>query len=418
MNDFQEIKTTKTFSVKRTTDNGGGRCEFSLIPQKNLRQLYLIAESGPEGTLESRFAEIRNAMADVLTQQKMRDSVIAISVFTADIGQKQFLRQQFAEFFGENLPAMTYIPQTSCFGDSFAIELFAIGGDTGAFEIQRESENAVLVSTDGMTVLFCGDVRSTDEPMFSYDRSLYALKTMQHLLESNGYGFFDMYRTWFYQGHIVDAEGETQRYKELNRARSDMYLGQEFITQFLPQGHQGIAFPASTGIGADDYDLVASCQAIRAERSDLIIVPLENPMQVSAFDYGQVYSPKSPKFSRATAFVAERDAKVYISGTASITDSESRFDGDPERQTHQTLDNIAALVTSENLAKHGVNGFDATLEHLVVARVYIKYREHFPVIRQVCEQRILGTPIIYTFADVCRPELLVEIEGIIVPEMI
>ena len=418
MNDFQEIKTTKTFSVLKRTGNNGGRCEFSLIPQKNLRQLYLVAESGPEGSLESRFAEIRNTMADVLTQQKMSDSVVAISVFTADIGQKQFLRQQFADFFGKNIPAMTYIPQTSCFGDSFAIELFAIGGNAGAFEIQRDSENAVLVSTGDMTILLCGDIRSADGPMYSYDRSLHALKTMQHLLERNGYGFSDMYRTWFYQGHIVDAEGETQRYKELNRARSDMYLGQKFITQFLPQGHQGIAFPASTGIGTDDYDLVASCQAIRAERDDLIIVPLENPMQVSAFDYAQVYSPKSPKFSRATAFVAGSDAKVYISGTASITDSESRFEGDPERQTHQTLDNIAALVTAENLAKHGANGFDATLEHTVVVRVYVKYREHFPLVRQVCEQRIPGTPIIYTFADVCRPELLVEIEGIIVPEMI
>ncbi|MCL2622784.1 MAG: hypothetical protein FWD31_03865 [Planctomycetaceae bacterium] len=403
--------------LERYSVNGKGRAAaFSLIRQKNLRQLYLVAESSPEGDLESRFTEIRDTFAEVLTQQKMSDSAVAMSIFVSDIGQKQFLRQKFCEFFGNNLPATTYIPQTSCFGDSFIVELFAVNGENSNFSIKRHCENIVQVFADDMAVLFCGDIRSDEAPLLSYDRSLNAIQKMQNYLHQEGYDISDLYRTWLYQGHIVDAEGDTQRYKELNRARSDVFHGQQFITQFLPQVYRGIAFPSSTGIGANDYDLVISCQAIKSQRDDLIIVPLENPMQVSAFDYGEVYSPKSPKFSRAMAFVAGNDAKVYISGTASITDSESRFEGDPIGQTNQTLDNIAALVTPENLARHGVNGFGATLEHFAVARVYVKNRGDFPVIRQVCEQRMPETPIVYTYADVCRPELLVEIEGVIVPD--
>ena len=396
----------------------GQETRFSLIRQKNLRQLYLVAESSSGGDLETQFAEIRDSLAEVLAQLNMQNSVVALSVFVPDIAQKQFFRQKFYEFFGGNLPAITYIPQTSCFGNSFSVELFAIGSDATNFAIRRCNENTVQVLTDKMAIVFCGDIRSDAGPMGSYDRSLNAFQTMRSYLAEWDFDVPDLYRTWIYQGHIVDAEGETQRYKELNRARSDVFRGQTFITDFLPQHHKGIAFPASTGIGADDYDLVMSCQAIKAQRDDLIVVPLENPMQVPAFDYGEVYSPKSPKFSRAMAFVAGSDAKVYISGTASITDSESRFEGDPERQTHQTLDNIAALVTPENLAKHGVTGFGATLEHIAVARVYVKNKEHFSAIRQVCEQRIAGAPVLYTFADVCRPELLVEIEAIIVPENI
>lgn len=423
MNHFQEIRTTKTFSVfGQTARDNAARCDFSLIRQKNLRQLFLVAESSVDGDLESRFAEIRDAIVSVLAQQNMLDSAVAVSIFLSDIGQKQFLRQKFFDLFGDNLPAITYVPQTSCFGDSFAVELFAVGNpvDGGKNEIQidRFDENSVQVFTNDIQVLFCSDIRSSDAPFLSYNRSLDVLKKLQNHLEHRGYDISDLYRTWFYQGHIVAAEGETQRYKELNRARNDLFLNREFITQFLPQHHRGIAFPASTGIGADDYDLVASCQAIRSERSGLIIVPLENPMQVSAFDYGTIYSPKSPKFSRAMAVVDGTDAKVYISGTASITDSESRFENDPERQTHQTLDNIAALVMPDNLDRHGAKGFGATLEHLAVARVYVKNQADFSIIRAVCERRMPGTPVIYTFADVCRPELLVEIEGIIVPEMI
>ena len=389
---------------------------YSLIRQKNLQQLYLVAESSADGDLESQFAEIRDTLAEVLSQQQILYWPVAMSVFLSDIGQKQFVRQKFYEFFGKYLPATTYIPQTSCFGNSIIVELFAVGSDSANIEITRHNENSVQIDADGLSVLFCGDICSDDEPLFSYDRSLNAIHKMQSLLQQAGYDISDLYRTWLYQGHIVDAEGDTQRYKEINRARSDVFYGQKFITQFLPQDFRGIAFPSSTGIGADDYDLVISCQAIKSQRDDLIIVPLENPMQVSAFDYGEVYSPQSPKFSRAMAVVAGSDTKVYISGTASITDSESRFVGDPAGQTHQTLDNIAALVTPDNLARHGINGFGATLEHFAVARVYVKNRDDFPAIRQVCEQRMPETPIVYTFADVCRPELLVEIEGVIVPE--
>ncbi len=412
-------KQSDTGTLERLRFEGPGRGTVaSLIRQQNLRQCYLVAESSPEGDLESRFAEIRDLLDDALAQLKMRDSVLAASFFLSDIGQKQFLRQKFREFFGENHPTVTYVPQTSCFGNAFAVELFAVGGDSSQLQIQRHGEHSVQLFADDIAVLFCGDIRPDNTPILSYDRSLSAIQKMQSLLKKEGYSISDLYRTWFYQGHIVHPEGDTQRYKELNRARSDVFQGQKFITDFLPQDYSSIAFPASTGIGADDFDLVAACQAIRSRRDDLLIVPLENPMQVSAFDYGEVYSPKSPKFSRATAIVAGSDAKVDISGTASITDSESRFEGDPERQTHQTLDNIAALVTSDNLARHGVDGFGATLEQLAVARVYVKNRDDFPIIRQVCEQRIAGTPVVYTFADVCRPELLVEIEGIIVPKIL
>ena len=47
-----------------------------------------------------------------------------------------------------------------------------------------------------------------------------------------------------------------------------------------------------------------------------------------------------------------------------------------------------------------------------LVRVYVKRREDYPQAREVCEKRLGELPIIYAIADVCRPELLVEIEGI------
>ena len=107
-----------------------------------------------------------------------------------------------------------------------------------------------------------------------------------------------------------------------------------------------------------------------------------------------------------------QDSIVFVSGTASITHSESRHPGDPVAQTHETLNNIEALISSTNLSRHGLSGFGSTLDGLGAARVYVKRSEDYPAILDVCTSRLGDLPVVYTLADVCRPELLVEIEGV------
>ena len=85
---------------------------------------------------------------------------------------------------------------------------------------------------------------------------------------------------------------------------------------------------------------------------------------------------------------------------------------DVEAQTRQTLDNIEALISGSNLAQHGMPGLGATLADLAGIRVYIKRPGDYEKTRRVCEARLGELPAIYAVADVCRPELLVEIEGI------
>jgi hypothetical protein len=44
--------------------------------------------------------------------------------------------------------------------------------------------------------------------------------------------------------------------------------------------------------------------------------------------------------------------------------------------------------------------------------VYIKRAEDYQKTRRVCESLLGELPAIYAIADVCRPDLLVEIEGV------
>jgi enamine deaminase RidA (YjgF/YER057c/UK114 family) len=86
--------------------------------------------------------------------------------------------------------------------------------------------------------------------------------------------------------------------------------------------------------------------------------------------------------------------------------------GDIEKQTDQTLTNIERLIDAANFESLGWSDAGATLGDLAKLRVYVKRPEDFEKCRKVCERRLGQVPAIYTQADVCRPDLLVEIEGV------
>ncbi len=288
----------------------------------------------------------------------------------------------------------------------------------GEVEIQRVSEHWVIARHNHIAWCHCAEVVPRNGTGSVYDASLDAFQQIRSLLGSVNIPFEEIVRTWLYLGGIVEDEGPTQRYKELNRARTDFYQDIHFLADRVPPGrrapctHGRRACPASTGIGTEGRRVMISAIALATDSKDIIAVPLENPRQTAAFDYADHYSPKSPKFCRAMVLSCGNYATIFVSGTASITNSETQHVGDAVAQTHETLDNIAALICEESLCYHGLPGLGASLDGLGLVRVYIKRAEDYASVRAACEKRLGELPTIYAMANVCRPELLVEIEGI------
>jgi len=198
----------------------------------------------------------------------------------------------------------------------------------------------------------------------------------------------------------------------MNRARTDFYHDVRFRCSLLDVNAPRGVYPASTGIGMTGTGLVLSCLALETRRDDVFLLPLENPQQTPAYAYHPKYSPQSPKFSRAVGLVLGDYVTTWISGTASIVNSETRHAGNVEKQTEQTIDNIERLIAPENYELHGVKGAGASLHDLAKIRVYLKRPEDLAKCQAVCERRFGSVPSIYAVADICRPELLVEIEGV------
>lgn len=379
------------------------------LPGGITRVAVVLVPKG-RGSFEEQAEEVFGALKRILEEQIPPAIPTITTVFLADEGNREAYQRLCAKFFGRDFTVTTYVYQPPCCGAELAIEAWAVSGDT--VRVSRQGPNLMTVAYNGLRWVYCGGVLPTTASADVYDQSLNAFGEMAQLLAKWGVDFDNVVRTWLYLGDIVGDVGPKQRYKELNRGRTDFFQGIRFGQALLMPGVERGAYPASTGIGMGGKGLAMSCMALLTRRPDVFLLPLENPGQTPAYEYGAGYSPQSPKFSRAMAVILGNYFTVWVSGTASIVDSETRYIGDAAKQTEQTIDNIERLIAEDNFLQHGVPGTGATLADLSKIRVYVKRPEDYAACRDVCERRFGNIPAIYAVADVCRPDLLVEIEGV------
>ncbi len=398
-----------SLAVQKFTSHGIG---YSLAEWSDVRHVFAAAVPQRGTTLRAQADDALRTIETVTGVHGTRGAIVHQAVFVADPSMIDECRRIIHEFYGKHLPATSYIPQAPCAGKLLAIEAIGLGCGRATVKIERHNEQLVIARHNGITWAHAAPTLARTDTGSAYDQGQAALRALQSLLAGAHLRMDQVIRTWLYQGGIVADEGASQRYKELNRARTDYFAGIHFLRNLLPPGHAMPAYPASTGIGAEGRNLDISAIALATDRTDVVAVPLENPRQTAAYSYAANYSPKSPKFARAVALACGDYAMIFVSGTASIVNSETLHVGDVVAQTQETIENIAALIGEENLARHGLPGMGANLAGLGFARVYIKRKHDYDLVRAVCEQRLGELPMVFAIADICRPELLVEIEGV------
>ena len=135
---------------------------------------------------------------------------------------------------------------------------------------------------------------------------------------------------------------------------------------------------------------------------------IENPRQTSAYLYPPKFGSHSPTFSRACLLNGSAGTNLFVSGTASIVGHETLHSGDVSAQTRETLTNIDALLDEANRI---VGSAHYSLEDLKF-KVYVRRASDFAAIEGVLSAALdSSTTIVYLQADVCREDLLVEIEA-------
>ena len=374
---------------------------------------YIFALGTPAGGIGFReqAEDVLNELKAIVHEADPLFDMIRLHVFLRDGNNRRKCHEMVTEVFGSQRPATVCIAQPPCDGKELAVEGWGVRRGSSDLDILRSDPDFVLVRHNNMEWAHTGEFIPKKQNGSAYEQTIDAFRQMRDASESAGFRIDQVIRTWLYLGDIVGMEDGVRRYDELNRARSDFFKGIEFCKDLRWSGAHGLMYPGSTGIGASDRSLVISCIAMKSDPSDVSIIRLENPHQTPAYQYAADHSPSSPKFCRAIAVSTQDHILTLISGTASIVNSNTMHVGDISGQTEQTIDNIESLISSENFARHGLSGMGAGLSDLAMVRVYMKRPEDFKEARAVCVRRLGDVPAVYAVADICRPELLIEIEG-------
>ena len=213
----------------------------------------------------------------------------------------------------------------------------------------------------------------------------------------NERGYPGLQRVWNHVPRINEERDGVERYKRFNVGRA-----RAFEELFGTGAEQH--FPASSAVGTVGDTFIVCFAAARTHGTHL-----ENPRQVSAYRYPPRYGPKSPSFARGTLAPPDWGRAFFLSGTASVVGHETVRIGDPHGQLDETLNNIDVLL--DEVATRTGRGLDIARFDLL--KVFVRHQEHFPAIRETLGHRLdAETPVLYLHADICRSDLLVEIEGV------
>jgi chorismate lyase / 3-hydroxybenzoate synthase len=260
---------------------------------------------------------------------------------------------------------------------------------------QVHQHGCVHYTTDGHWLHGYAEIDDAAHGMHVAAQRLYA--DVFQVLSISGCPYF--LRLWNYFSDMnLEVDG-LERYRQFNAGRQQAFLDAQY------QAFEGS--PAACALGTRSGPLRVYFLAGRTPPQ-----VIENPRQVSAYHYPDQYGPRSPSFSRAALVsVGAGQLALFISGTASILGHATVHVGDVRRQTEESLLNIAAVRGVAALRAGTLFQADA-----LIYTLYLRHADDLEAVRKVFEQAVgsqttAAREAIYLQADVCRPDLLVEIEA-------
>lgn len=255
--------------------------------------------------------------------------------------------------------------------------------------IVDESDTRVFESDNGLRVIQIAQAEGRKGLKTTTTRSYeQLLNTVSHLR-------LQLLRIWNFIPRVLEEDQGIERYRLFNTGRHDVV-----------QRHSNHPLPAATGIGSLHGPLII--EALATENN---VTHLENPLQKQPITYSKQYGEHPPVFARGT-FHHAMNPELYIAGTAAIRGEKTVHSTDIVRQMETTIENIRRLIDDANLRHHALPLSGFSLGDIHDIRIFVKHVGQYPAVRRIAE-RVWGNQksIMYILDDICRPDLLVEIEG-------
>ncbi len=381
--------------------------------------IFLVIGSSSHAGFSLEWEECMQNLENEL-KNRIACRCVKLNIFTAPTAAEEFMqrknkiRYDLSEFFLANLPPYSVIPQKPCPPGEVVLEA-TLAPVEGRKVVYRELAGHRYAAIDGYLEkeIWFNGLGKFDITGRTDVSAIAAYSDLIAMLEKEGMNLDHIVRQWNYIGGIRDQE-EThgaliQNYQLFNSVRHNQHQMYKKIAGFQAATGIGMAF---RGMQADAYALLFGNEGK--------ITPVTNPRQQQPDQYSSALlndagsshlNPRRPpQFERAKLVSDANQSILFISGTAAIMGENTAATGDVQAQTHITLENIETLAEKSNLLKH-CPALKKLPVHYIHARVYVKNTADMPQVQQICSSYLGEIPVVYLQADICRQDLLVEIEA-------
>ncbi|MBN2319056.1 MAG: hypothetical protein JXR49_08260 [Acidobacteria bacterium] len=378
--------------------------EFTLFALKaGSDQLHLTARIDREGVSASATAEnVCAAVASVLDSCGMR--ILSERVFgTLDFYESYTrIRKKYCNF---AQGPFSYIQGTPAHGHGL--------GGVQIHAVKPASDENPRILYDGERP--CGSVWKRKDTTYIHiagvhglqgghqsgkrsrgDQAASMFEAMKRLLASQSVDFRNVVRTWIYLDDILEW------YDAFNTVRTEKYRSFGLIPRSAGKSSgDPVYLPASTGIGGSNPAGAFCCGDALAFSGPVQVSVLPGMLQPSAYSYGSA-------FSRGICIEENGIWQLFVSGTAAIDATGlSLYPRDVEAQIRKTLEIVEALI--------GEKG--AGFKDLRSATVYLKRAGDLSVYEKLAGRLgLTDLPAVFVIADICRNELLFEMDALAVVE--
>ena len=356
-----------------------------MVSEKHLK----IISTSLEGTLKER-------CGDLLARIGKGHIVLSIVFFIDSASPQSFPNDEKAimdecrSFFGKALPMVTCVAQKPL-GVTLTAEVLYLSGDG----MVGYADDYLIIRSGRQKELITKGIRFPSEGGTA-QQSKAVFRRIGNILSAEGLKTNEIVRQWNYIEDITGVKDGIQNYQMFNDARSAFYSEVDW-----PDG-----YPAATGIGCAAGGVAVCVYAVK--NAAKLSSPIDNPIQIPAHKYsnrvlasGCEAVKTTPKFERARLL----DDTVLISGTAAIKGEDSEISSDPSLQAKAAIEVVESLTAPGNI-RCGNRRF-----RFNSLRVYIKREQDAETIIDTLTAHWASVPMHFMIAGICRPELLLEIEG-------
>jgi len=355
-----------------------------IIKSKEVLEGYITATPSPNLPVEQQVKELFSGIKDALNSQNMR--LLQERVFGTQ-NALRVARSTRAEVYGpldDGLEPSWLLVPAGITGQIAGVQVHAISGgwppellrlgDTPCGRIYHQPGGGGYMTLSNITA------PEQTEPV---KQARLVFEKAESVLKQVNADMLLVPRTWMWLADILSW------YDDFNAVRNQFFIEHGLIINGGPN-----RMPASTGIGIGPNNGAVCGMDLAA------VLEPKNPIeyldvagnQNSALDYGSA-------FSRASKACTPAGTTVYVSGTASISaDGRTIHINDAQAQVETTIENLRAVLGQMNCRDDQVVQAIAYCKTTAVEKLFLE------------KWADLSWPNMTAIADVCRPELLFEME--------